>query len=211
MIRIVSGECPKDGDFQAAFTHSLELKPYIEEPISKDAVSLRFRPLDLRPRIRHDFVLSNRKAVDEYWQTLEYCYAAADPRAALHAFPGSAVHEVCTKLYCVLLHMGLCFHEIPIRKTGLALFCIFRSLSSMILFPTRQVFLSRSWASVRVMTADQRAELLKRVMMDDQSGKLSFKNCGKIAKELNLSLEQVTILFNLFRCPSRLFLLPNKH
>lgn len=54
-----------------------------------------------------------------------------------------------------------------------------------------QVFLFRSWASVRVMTADQRAELLKRVM-DNQSGKLSFKDCGKIAKDLNLSLEQVS-------------------
>lgn len=42
------------------------------------------------------------------------------------------------------------------------------------------------------MTADQRAELLKRVMKDDQSGKLSFKDCGKIAKDLNLSLEQVS-------------------
>lgn len=148
LLRMVSGECAKDGSqlLQATFTHAMELKPYIEEPISKAAISLSFRPLDLRPRIRHDFVLSNRKAVDEYWQTLEYCYAAADPRAALHAFPGSAVHEV---------------------------------------------FLFRSWASVRVMTADQRAELLKRVMKDDQSGKLSFKDCGKIAKDLNLSLEQV--------------------
>lgn len=42
------------------------------------------------------------------------------------------------------------------------------------------------------MTADQRAELLKRVMKDNQSGKLSFKDCGKIAKDLNLSLEQVS-------------------
>lgn len=99
LLRMVSGECAKDGSqlLQATFTHAMELKPYIEEPISKAAISLSFRPLDLRPRIRHDFVLSNRKAVDEYWQTLEYCYAAADPRAALHAFPGSAVHEVCTK------------------------------------------------------------------------------------------------------------------
>lgn len=79
----------------AISTHALEFKPYIEEPLSKDAISLSFRSVDLRPRIRHDFVLSNREAVDEYWQTLEYCYAAADPRAALHAFPGSAVHEVC--------------------------------------------------------------------------------------------------------------------
>ena len=71
----------------------MELKPYIEEPLSLVATST-FRSLDLRPRIRHDFILSNREAVDDYWKTLEYCYAAADPRAALHAFPGSAVHEV---------------------------------------------------------------------------------------------------------------------
>ncbi|PON96225.1 B-block binding subunit of TFIIIC, partial [Trema orientale] len=96
LIRMVSDEHPKDGSqvLQATFIHALELKPYIEEPISKDSISLSFRPLDLRPRIRHDFVLSNRKAVDEYWTTLEYCYAAADPRAALHAFPGSTVNEV---------------------------------------------------------------------------------------------------------------------
>lgn len=99
LLRMVSDEHGTDGSqlSQATFTHAMELKPYIEEPISKDAISLCFRPLDLRPRIRHDFVLSSRKVVDEYWQTLEYCYAAADSRAALHAFPGSAVHEVCTK------------------------------------------------------------------------------------------------------------------
>ncbi|KAL5579539.1 hypothetical protein UlMin_011981 [Ulmus minor] len=148
LIRMVNAECPKDGlqVMQRSFTHALELKPYIEEPIPKDTISLSFRPLDLRPRIRHDFIFSSRKAVDEYWQTLEYCYAAADQRAALLAFPGSAVHEV---------------------------------------------FRNRSWASVRVMTADQRAELLKLVMKDDRTGKLSFKECGKIAKDLNLSLEQV--------------------
>nr|XP_011467426.1 PREDICTED: uncharacterized protein LOC101308114 isoform X2 [Fragaria vesca subsp. vesca] len=126
--------------------YALELKPYIEEPVSKDAISLRFGSLDLRPRIRHDFSLSNREAVDEYWQTLEYCYAAADPRAALLAFPGSCVHEVS--------------HH-------------------------------RSWTKLGVMTAAQRDELLKRVVKDDPSEKLSFKECGKIAKDLNLTLEQV--------------------
>lgn len=77
----------------ANLTHAMELKPYIEEPLPFLATST-FRSLDLRPRIRHDFILANREAVDDYWKTLEYCYAAADPRAALHAFPGSAVHEV---------------------------------------------------------------------------------------------------------------------
>lgn len=81
----------------ASFTHMMELKPYIEEPLSNDAASLNFLSLDLRPRIRHDFVLSNRDAVDEYWQTLEYCYAAADQKAASFAFPGSVVHEVISK------------------------------------------------------------------------------------------------------------------
>ncbi|XP_050381184.1 uncharacterized protein LOC126798301 isoform X2 [Argentina anserina] len=126
--------------------YALELKPYVEEPVSKDAISLSFGSLDLRPRIRHDFSLSNREAVDEYWQTLEYCYAAADPRAALLAFPGSCVHEVSNH---------------------------------------------RSWTKLGVMTAAQRDELLKRVVKDDPSEKLSFKECGKIAKDLNLTLEQV--------------------
>ncbi|XWS20082.1 hypothetical protein CRYUN_Cryun31cG0071000 [Craigia yunnanensis] len=129
----------------ANLIHAMELKPYIEEPLSLVATST-FRSLDLRPRIRHDFILSNREAVDDYWKTLEYCYAAADPRAALHAFPGSAVHEV---------------------------------------------FLNRSWASVRVMTADQRAELLKRIVKDNLNEKLSYKDCEKITKDLNLTLEQV--------------------
>lgn len=84
----------------AIITHALELKPYIEEPLSILAKSFNFISLDLRPRVRHDFFLSSREAVDEYWQTLEYCYAAAEPRAALHAFPGSAVHEVS---YLILL------------------------------------------------------------------------------------------------------------
>ncbi|XP_062008741.1 uncharacterized protein LOC133725476 isoform X1 [Rosa rugosa] len=126
--------------------YALELKPYVEEPVSKDAISLSFGSRDLRPRIRHDFSLSSREAVDEYWQTLEYCYAAADPRAALLAFPGSCVHEVS--------------HH-------------------------------RSWTKLGVMTAAQRDELLKRVVKDDPSEKLSFKECGKIAKDLNLTLEQV--------------------
>lgn len=50
--------------------------------------------LDLRQHYRHDFVLSTSEALEKYWQTLEYCYAAADPKAALRAFPGSVVLEV---------------------------------------------------------------------------------------------------------------------
>lgn len=41
------------------------------------------------------------------------------------------------------------------------------------------------------MSSDQRAELLKRIMMDDQSKTLSYKDCEKIAKDLNLTLLQV--------------------
>ncbi|GLT49718.1 hypothetical protein SLA2020_232560 [Shorea laevis] len=147
LIRLVTNECSDDGAkvLHANLTHALELKPHIEEPATGLATS-NLISLDLRPRIRHDFILSNREAVDEYWKTLEYCYAASDPKAALHAFPGSAVHEV---------------------------------------------FLYRSWASVRVMTADQRAELLKRIMRVNLNEKLSLRECEKIAKDLNLTLEQV--------------------
>ncbi|XP_039053662.1 uncharacterized protein LOC120195803 isoform X2 [Hibiscus syriacus] len=147
LIRLVPDEC-SDNRLKvphANLTHAMELKPYIEEPLSWVATSTS-KSLDLRPRIRHDFILSNREAVDDYWKTLEYCYAAADPRAALHAFPGSAVHEV---------------------------------------------FLNRSWVSDRVMTAVQRAELLKRIVKDDLNEKLSYRDCEKIAKDLSLTLQQV--------------------
>ncbi|KAL0341843.1 UNVERIFIED_CONTAM: hypothetical protein Scaly_1846900 [Sesamum calycinum] len=147
LIRLVSKGHAEDGASSphTTLTHALELKPYIEEPVSAGASSGLIYP-DLRPQVRHDFVLSSRKAVDEYWNTLEYCFAAAKSRAALLAFPGSAVHEV--------------FH-------------------------------SRSWASVRVMTADQRVELLKRIAKDDPNKRLSFGDCEKIANDLNLTLEQV--------------------
>ncbi|KAK2965595.1 hypothetical protein RJ640_008436, partial [Escallonia rubra] len=159
LIRIVSGEGKEDASQRphATLTYALELKPYIEEPVAMAAPSSGFINLDIRPQIRHDFVLSSRKAADEYWSTLEYCYAAADSKAALYAFPGSAVHEI---------------DQAGKKLPGL-------------------IFLFRSWASVRVMTADQRAELLKRVVDDDAGKKLSFKECEKIAKDLNLTLEQV--------------------
>ncbi|KAL0415050.1 UNVERIFIED_CONTAM: hypothetical protein Slati_3336900 [Sesamum latifolium] len=147
LIRLVSKGHAEDGASSphTTLTHALELKPYIEEPVSAGASSGLTYP-DLRPQVRHDFVLSSRKAVDEYWNTLEYCYAAAKSSAAFLAFPGSAVHEV--------------FH-------------------------------SRSWASVRLMTADQRVELLKRIAKDDPNKRLSFGDCEKIANDLNLTLEQV--------------------
>lgn len=45
------------------------------------------------------------------------------------------------------------------------------------------------------MTAEQRATLLERVGKRDQSEKLSYSECDNIAKELNLTLEQVIFLF----------------
>ena len=86
----------------ATLTYALELKPYIEEPVSIITPSSGVISFDLRPQIRHDFILSSRKALDEYWSTLEYSYAAADSKAALHAFPGSAVPEVVL-MFCVCL------------------------------------------------------------------------------------------------------------
>ncbi|CAK7356535.1 unnamed protein product [Dovyalis caffra] len=147
LIRLVRDGHSEDGVKvpHATSRHAMELKPYVEEPLSIVTIS-NLRSLDLRPRIRHDFFLSNRQAVDEYWKTLEYCYAAAHQIAAKHAFPGSVVPEV--------------FHH-------------------------------RSWASVRIMSADQRAELLKRIVKDDLSKTISYKECEKIAKDLNLTLQQV--------------------
>ncbi|XP_057453940.1 uncharacterized protein LOC130745606 isoform X3 [Lotus japonicus] len=151
LIRMVTDLQSRDGvKSPDTFTHVMELRPYIEEPLSNAASSLNFMSLDLRPRIRHDFILSNRDAVKKYWQTLEYCYAAANKKSASYAFPGSVVPEV---------------------------------------------FRTRSWASTRLMTAEQRAELLKRLTKDDLGEKISYRDCEKIAKELNLTLEQVLSMY----------------
>ncbi|KAA0067657.1 B-block_TFIIIC domain-containing protein [Cucumis melo var. makuwa] len=160
LVRFVAASPGNVNDHgHAILKHALELKPYIEEPVSNDATrSLITRGLDLRPRIRHDFILSSRQAVNEYWQTLEYCYATADPRSAMLAFPGSAV---------------------------------------------RETFLFRSWASTRVMTAEQRAALLDLVAKRDLREKLSYRECEKIAKDLNLTLEQVLRMYY-DRCQQRL-------
>ncbi|CAN1785479.1 hypothetical protein LINPERHAP1_LOCUS16885 [Linum perenne] len=90
LIRLIPVENTEDGVMfpHALFTDAMEFKPYIEEPPAIVAKSI-----DLRPRYRHDFVLSSREAVEDYWKTLEFCYAAADPKAAFYAFPGSAVPE----------------------------------------------------------------------------------------------------------------------
>ncbi|CAE5962590.1 unnamed protein product [Arabidopsis arenosa] len=146
LIQMVSDRLRRDEieEKYANLTHAVELKPYIEEPLFVAAKS-DVTSLDFRPRIRHDFILSNRDAVDEYWLTLEYCYAAADHRAAKQAFPGSVSQEV---------------------------------------------FGIRSWASDHVMTAEQREKLLQCIAIDKKE-KLSFKECEKISKDLNLTIEQV--------------------
>ncbi|XP_020889714.1 uncharacterized protein LOC9322746 [Arabidopsis lyrata subsp. lyrata] len=146
LIQMVSDRLRRDEieEKYANLTHAVELKPYIEEPLFVAAKS-DVTSLDFRPRIRHDFILSNRDAVDEYWLTLEYCYAAADHRAAKQAFPGSVSQEV---------------------------------------------FGVRSWASDNVMTAEQRAKLLQCIAIDEKE-KISFKECEKISKDLNLTIEQV--------------------
>uniref|UniRef100_A0A0D9WKZ9 Uncharacterized protein n=1 Tax=Leersia perrieri TaxID=77586 RepID=A0A0D9WKZ9_9ORYZ len=111
-------------------THSLELRPYIEEPT---------------PRIVLSSHLSKLESVDTYWETLKYSYLTAGS-AETSAFPGGCVPEVS--------------HP-------------------------------RSWSSVRVMTAEQRLELQQCLMNQSETGKLSYKVCRMIAKELNLSLQQV--------------------
>ena len=48
------------------------------------------------------------------------------------------------------------------------------------------------------MTVDQRAELLKRVVTDEPHKKLSYGECREIANDLNLTVEQVCLLFIFF-------------
>ncbi|KAM0848652.1 hypothetical protein ACQ4PT_054246 [Festuca glaucescens] len=49
----------------------------------------------------------------------------------------------------------------------------------------------RSWSSRRLMTIEQRLELQKRIMSISEEGRIPFKDCLVIARELNLSVEQV--------------------
>ncbi|PPR88502.1 hypothetical protein GOBAR_AA32186 [Gossypium barbadense] len=107
LIRRVNSGSSDDGvtSLHASPVYSLELKPYIEEPTLLIACS-NFGSLDLCPdrhvmdeMIRHEFVLSNRDAIDEYWQFLEYTYAGVDLKDASHAFPGSTVHELTSQIW----------------------------------------------------------------------------------------------------------------
>ncbi|TKW40477.1 hypothetical protein SEVIR_1G248400v4 [Setaria viridis] len=124
-------------------THSMELRPYIEEPIPRILSSSQ---LNNHRKIRHDFVLLKQEYVDAYWETLECCYLTAGLAEPLSAFPGCSVPEVS--------------HP-------------------------------RSWSSLRVMTTEQRLELQQRIMNVSEKGKIPFKDCVRIARELNLSVEQV--------------------
>lgn len=119
LIRLIGGSVPVGS--HTTLRHSLELKPYIEEPVGMVFPSTGISS-DLRPHHRHDFVLATRKSVDEYWNTLEYCYAASDPKAALHAFPGSAVDEVWLLLWLVgrlgkgSIHVTFLAHRIALSR-----------------------------------------------------------------------------------------------
>jgi general transcription factor 3C polypeptide 1 len=42
------------------------------------------------------------------------------------------------------------------------------------------------------MTTEQRLELQKRIMSISEEGRIPFKDCLGIARELNLSVEQVS-------------------
>ncbi|OEL15716.1 hypothetical protein BAE44_0023265, partial [Dichanthelium oligosanthes] len=124
-------------------THSMELRPYMEEPIPRILTSSQ---LNNYRKIRHDFVLLKHEFVDAYWETLECCYLTGGLADPLSAFPGCSVPEVSH---------------------------------------------SRSWSSLRVMTTEQRLELQQRIMNVSEKGKIPFKDCVRIARELNLSVEQV--------------------
>ena len=52
----------------------------------------------------------------------------------------------------------------------------------------------RSWSSLRVMTTEQRLELQQRIMNVSEKGKIPFKDCVRIARELNLSVGQVCVM-----------------
>ncbi|CAM8992734.1 unnamed protein product [Rhodiola kirilowii] len=55
----------------------------------------------------------------------------------------------------------------------------------------QELFRFRSWASSQLITPDKQAELLKRIATDDPNIKLSVNDCEKIAKDLDLTVQQV--------------------
>ncbi|XP_020591544.1 uncharacterized protein LOC110032283 isoform X2 [Phalaenopsis equestris] len=75
-------------------SHALELQPYLEEPMPAVLPSSDINRSDNCYKLRHDFILSDNEVVDRYWETLEYCFAVADPSYSRQCFPGSHVEEV---------------------------------------------------------------------------------------------------------------------
>ncbi|EFJ22952.1 hypothetical protein SELMODRAFT_415980 [Selaginella moellendorffii] len=54
-----------------------------------------------------------------------------------------------------------------------------------------ELFGLRSWTSLRIMTIDQRNDLVRRMNEGGPEKRKSIQECAKIAKDLNLTLEQV--------------------
>lgn len=50
------------------------------------------------------------------------------------------------------------------------------------------------------MSAQQRTELLNRIAKNDLNKKISCEECVNIASDLNLSLQQVSVLVVFFPC-----------
>ncbi len=57
-----------------------------------------------------------------------------------------------------------------------------------------KLFGLRSWTSLRLMSLDQRIELMKRMEEGGIDRRITATECAAIAKNLNLSLEQVSFL-----------------
>ncbi|EEC73013.1 hypothetical protein OsI_06939 [Oryza sativa Indica Group] len=72
-------------------THSLELRPYIEEPTPRIILSSHVNGNHC-PKFRHDFQLSKLESVDTYWETLKYSCVTAG-LAETSAFPGCCIPE----------------------------------------------------------------------------------------------------------------------
>ncbi|KAG0480455.1 hypothetical protein HPP92_011313 [Vanilla planifolia] len=99
--------------------------------------------------------------------------------------------------YCKLRHDFLLSDQLSVDKYWETLeYCFAGSdpASSQKCFPgsvVGEVTQRRSWSSARVMTTEQRMELHRRLTCGDQTKKIPFIECVKIASELNITLEQV--------------------
>ncbi|KAL5721524.1 hypothetical protein ACHQM5_005161 [Ranunculus cassubicifolius] len=96
LMQLVTDSKTEDQDqsLLAILTYTMELKPFIEEPLSRVSLSLGTSSRETRATIRHDFVLSSKDDVDAYWSTLEKCAAINRPKAKVHAVQGSSVQKV---------------------------------------------------------------------------------------------------------------------